>query len=455
MTDAQPPAPASAPPRQRRPHRGQPHPLRDLGRWLRVLGPGLITGAADDDPAGIATYSQTGSSFGFGQLWLALYMLPLMIAVQEMCGRIGLVTGRGIAGVVRKHYRREVLLGAVALVLVANTINVGADLGAMAASAQLLVPGLPLSLLVILFAGVALLLEVFIPYRQYAPILKILTLSLLAYVITGIIIAPDWRTVLYRTLVPDLRLDAGFLLLVVAVLGTTISPYLFFWQASEEVEEEILHNHQPPSPGHGGGFLLRDLRTLRIDTVLGMCASEVATFFIIVTTAGTLHLATGSKTITTADQAASALAPLVHTFSNAGVIAQAIFALGIIGTGLLAVPILAGSAAYGVAEALGWREGLYRPLRQARGFYGVIIAATLVGLLLNVFGVNPIQALVYSAVVNGIAAVPLLVLILLVANNRAIMGAHTNGRLSNSVSILTTVAMAVAAVATVASLWWH
>jgi NRAMP (natural resistance-associated macrophage protein)-like metal ion transporter len=441
--------------RARRSHRGRPRPLRDLGRFLRILGPGLITGAADDDPSGIATYSQTGASFGFGQLWLALYMLPLMIAVQEMCGRIGLVTGQGISGVVRKRYPRQVLLGAVLLVVVANTINVGADLGAMAAATQLLAPALPLIPLVVVFAVGVLLLEVFIPYRHYARILKVLTLALLAYVATGLIIAPDWRAVFAATLVPNIQPNVGFLLLVVAVLGTTISPYLFFWQASEEVEEEILHNDGQPAPVRDGPHLKQVLRGLRVDTALGMIGSEVATFFIIVTTAGTLHLAPGSKTITTADQAASALAPLVHTFPNAGEIAKVIFAVGIIGTGLLAVPVLAGSAAYGVAEAVGWREGLYRPLRQARGFYGVIAAATLVGLLLNVVGVNPIQALVYAAVINGIVAVPLLALILLVANNRTIMGQHTNGLLSNGMGILATLAMAVAAVATVASLWLH
>ncbi|GAC1456484.1 MAG: divalent metal cation transporter [Ktedonobacterales bacterium] len=452
------PAPTLSP--RYRPHRGQPRPLRDIGRWLRVFGPGLITGAADDDPSGIATYSQTGASFGFGQLWLALYMLPLMIAVQEMCGRIGLVSGQGIAGVVRRRYRREVLLGAVALVVAANTINVGADLGAMAAATQLLVPDAPAWLLVILFAAGVLALEVFVPYRQYARVLKVLTLSLAAYVVTGFIIAPDWGLVLRATFLPNIQLNVTFLLLVVAVLGTTISPYLFFWQASEEVEEEILH-HRHRSPEHDGTRLKRalalELRGLRVDTALGMLASEVTTWFIIVATAGTLFRSgpNGGVTITTAAQAARALQPLVRTFPHAGELAAALFALGIIGTGLLAVPVLAGSAAYGVAEALGWREGLYRPLRQARGFYAVIAAATVGGLLLNFLGVNPVQALVYTAVINGVVAVPLLVIILLVANNRAVMGEHTNGWLSNTVGILTTVAMGVAAVATVASLWWH
>jgi NRAMP (natural resistance-associated macrophage protein)-like metal ion transporter len=440
-----------------RPHRGRPRPLSDAWRWLHVLGPGLITGAADDDPSGVTTYTQAGAAFGAGQIWLALYMLPLMIAVQEMCGRIGLVTGQGIAGVVRRHYRREILIGAVALVVIANAINVGTDLGAMAATTRLLAPWAPFGPLVVLFALVVVGLEVFVPYRHYAGVLKALTLSLLAYVAAGIVVGPDWGSMLHATLVPQVRLDAPFLFLVVAVLGTTISPYLFFWQASEEVEEDLLH-HRHRSPEHNHARLAHafrlQLRRLRVDTALGMLAAGATNWFILLTAAATLH-AHGLTTVATADQAASALRPLVSSFPHAGDLARGLFALGIVGTGLLAVPVLAGSAAYGVAEALGWREGLYRPLRQARGFYGVIAAATLAGLLLNFLGVNPIQALVYTAVINGVVAVPLLVLILLVANNREIMGAHANGRLANGVGILTTLAMGGAAVATVASLWWH
>jgi NRAMP (natural resistance-associated macrophage protein)-like metal ion transporter len=447
-------APPSAAPRR---HRGQPRPLRPLSRLLRVLGPGLITGAADDDPSGITTYTQAGATFGLGQVWLALYMLPLLIAVQEMCGRIGLVTGRGISGVVRRHYRREVLLGAVLLVVVANAINVGTDLGAMAAAARLLVPGLGFGILVVAFAVIVLGLEIFIPYRHYARVLKVMTLSLLAYVLTGLVVAPDWGRVALAALVPNIHFDTTFLFLAVAVLGTTISPYLFFWQASEEVEEDVLHHRR-----HDGAHDQRraelakglEIKRLRADTVLGMLASGVTNGFIIITAAVTLH-AHGIGTVTTAEQAASALQPLVRTFPHAGDLARGLFAVGIIGTGLLAVPILAGSAAYGVAEAFGWREGLYRPFAQARGFYGVIAAATLVGLLINFLGVNPIQALVYTAVINGVAAVPLLVLILLVANNRAIMGEHVNGRLSNTIAIFTTLGMGAAAVATVVSLWWH
>jgi NRAMP (natural resistance-associated macrophage protein)-like metal ion transporter len=430
--------------------------LREVGRWLRVLGPGLITGAADDDPSGIGTYSQTGAAYGVGQLWLVLYMLPLMIAVQEMCGRIGLVTGKGIAGVVRTHYGRRVLYGAVALLFAANTINVGADLGAMAASARLLVPGVPFVGALIVFALGILGLEIFVPYRHYARVLKLLTLSLLAYIITGIVIGPDWGMLLRATVLPQVGLTPAFLALVVGVLGTTISPYLFFWQASEEVEEEEAHHRLPR--GHDLKrqrlALLLQIRALRLDTALGMLVSQVTTWFIIVTTSETLH-AHNVTDIQSADQAAAALAPLVHSFPNSGDLARLLFALGIVGTGLLAVPVLAGSAAYGIAEAFGWREGLARTVTQARGFYGVIALATLVGLALNLLGVNPISALVYTAVINGIVAVPLLVLILLVANNRDIMGKHTNGRLANVVGWLTAALMGIAGVATVVTAMPH
>jgi NRAMP (natural resistance-associated macrophage protein)-like metal ion transporter len=427
-----------------------------LRRWLRILGPGLITGAADDDPSGIGTYSQAGAAFGTGQLWLALYMLPLLIAVQEMCARIGLVTGQGIAAVVRKHYSRPVLYAAVGLVLVANTLNIGADLGAMAATVQLLVPGAPfLVLLVALSLGI-LALEVFVPYRHYAVVLKVLALSLLAYVATGFVVGLQGGTLLRATVLPTLQLTPPFLALVVGVLGTTISPYLFFWQASEEVEEIELHHWKPR--GHDvvrqRRLLLKEIQHLRIDTVLGMVASEVATWFIIFTTGSVLYTH-GITNITTADQAAAALEPLVHSFPHAGTLAKAIFATGILGVGLLGVPVLAGSASYAVSEAFRWHEGLARTVRQAPAFYGVIGAATVVGMLLNLLRINPIAALVYSAVINGLVAVPLLVLILLVANNRTIMGTHTNGWLANVVGTITTLAMGAAAVGLAVAFFQH
>ncbi len=430
--------------------RGRPQPLLQIRRWLRIVGPGLVTGAADDDPSGIATYSQAGAAFGTGQLWLALYMLPLLIAVQEMCARIGLVTGQGIAAVVRQQYSRRVLYAAVGLVLVANTLNIGADLGAMAATVQLLVPGLPFLLLLVTLAFAILALEVFVPYRRYAIVLKVLALSLFAYVATGLIIGLRGVALIRATFLPHLELTPTFLALVVGVLGTTISPYLFFWQASEEVEEVELHHREPRGDDlvRQRRLLLAQLRALRLDTALGMLASEVATWFIIFTTGSVLHTH-GITTITTADQAAAALEPLVHTFPHAGLLAKVIFAVGIVGVGLLGIPVLAGSAAYAIAEALHWREGLAKTFRQAPGFYAVIGIATLVGMGLNLLRINPILALVYAAVINGVVAVPLLVLILLVANNRTVMGAHTNGRLANGVGILTVVAMGAAAIATV------
>lgn len=442
--------------------RGLPYPLRNINRFFSIFGPGIVTGAADDDPSGIGTYSQAGAAFGVGQLWLALYILPFAITVQEMCGRIGLITGRGIAGVVRRHYDKRILWGAVLLLFIANTINIGADLGAMSASLRLLVPGVPGWTALVVFAVGILALEVFIPYRLYARVLKVLTLSLLTYVVTGFIINPDWGMLLHSTLIPTIEPTPEFLALIIAVVGTTISPYLFFWQASEEVEEIKSHHwgHQGLSEGRHDDAHVKLIRRHRVDTTFGMLASVTTFWFIVMVTGNTLHTH-GITTITTADQAARALEPLVHNvplpagFPSAGEIAKFIFALGVIGTGLLAVPVLAGSAAYGVAEAFGWKEGLNNRLDHARGFYAVIAAGTLIGLALNFLPINPIAALVYAAVINGIVAVPLLVLIMRVANNKEIMHGHTNGPLSNTFGTLTVVGMGVAAIFTIVSLFIH
>jgi Mn2+/Fe2+ NRAMP family transporter len=442
-------ASAQAPRRpRRRGHRGRPRFLRRLPRALRIIGPGLITGAADDDPSGIGTYSQAGAAYGVGLLWLALYLLPLMISIQEMCARIGLVTGQGLAGVVRRRYSRWLLFGAVALLFIANTINVGADLGAMAASAQLLAPALPATPLLIVIALLVIGLEVFIPYRLYARILKYLALSLLAYVVTGFIIGGDWRALLAATVAPHIEWTPAYLTLVMAFIGTTISPYLFFWQTSEEVEEneEFTREMEQATASRHRVALRAKLREVRLDTAVGMLASEVTAWFIIQTTAGTLHTH-GVTTIQTAAQAAQALAPFARGLPFAGEIARTVFALGIVGTGLLAIPVLAGSAAYGVAEMFGWHEGLSKFVTQARGFYGVITLSTLLGLAFTLLGVNPIAALVLAAVINAVVAVPLLALILLVANNRAVMGDYTNGRLANTLGIITFVAMAAATIA--------
>lgn len=408
--------------------------------WQK-LGPGFITGASDDDPSGIATYAQTGALFGYTQLWTALFSFPLMTAIQEMCGRIGIVTGKGLAGVIKKNYSKPVLYGAVTLLLCANIINIGADLGAMAAAMQLLVD-LPFSLLVIATTLFTVCLQVFVPYHRYAQFLKYLALSLFAYVVTVFVVKQDWSAVALHTFVPHISSDPHYIMNIVALLGTTISPYLFFWQTGEEVEEQIACGKMK-TMGCGTPTLDGDdIANMRIDTAVGMFFSNIVMFFIIVTTASTLGAA-GITNIASAAEAANALRPFAGDF------AFLLFALGIVGTGLLAVPVLAGSAAYAVAETCGWKESLGLKWWQAKGFYAVIALATVAGLLLNFIGIPPFRALYYTAVLNGLAAPPLLFLILRIANNKKIMGTHTNGRVSNVLGWMTTLVMTGAGVALV------
>lgn len=409
--------------------------MNKIKKFLKSLGPGFITGASDDDPSGIATYSQTGALFGFAQAWTAPFSFPFMSVIQEMCGRIGLVTGRGLAGVISAHYPKKILYGSVTLLFIANTINIGADLGAMAASAQL-VFGLPFFFWLLLGVTVTLTLEVFISYKRYAKYLKYLTFALFAYILAAFAIEIDWRQVLTATVFPYIEFSKAYLVNIVAVLGTTISPYLFFWQASEEVEEEVA-NHKLRQMGAGlPKVTTQDFNHLKMDTIIGMFFSNIVMWFIIVTTGATLFQA-GIHNITSAHEAALALRPLAGEFTFL------LFALGIIGTGLLAVPILAGSASYAVSEAFGWKEGLYKNLFKAPGFYGTIAIATLIGFLLNFIGINPISALYYTAVINGIIAPPLMIMILLISNNKKIMGDRINGKISNSLGIFITAIMAV------------
>ena len=331
-------------------------PISRLRRIFRIFGPGLITGAADDDPSGIATYSQTGAQFGFAQLWTALYQLPLLLAVQEACGRIGAVTGKGLAGVIKQHYSRSILIAVVVLVVLANTINIGADIGAVAAAAQLVVDA-PFWLFAILTSVLVIGLEVFVSYRNYAKFLKWLALALLAYPATALIIHQPWGTILRATLVPHIEFTFAFLFIITGVFGTSISPYMFFWQASEEVEEEIdqaVRHDKAGRPRLPRSFI----RNMRIDTTVGMIASELAQWFIIITTASMLFTH-GVTNINTAADAAKALEPLVRSFPNSGQIARDIFAIGVIGLGLLGIPVLAGSAAYALSEALDWSCLLY------------------------------------------------------------------------------------------------
>jgi NRAMP (natural resistance-associated macrophage protein)-like metal ion transporter len=430
-----------------------PPPQSKIKRFFSLLGPGLITGAADDDPSGIVTYSQSGAQFGFGQLWTALFMLPILLAVQEMAGRIGVVTNRGIAAIIKDHYSRKVLYALVGLLLVANTINIGADIGAMAASAQL-IWNIPFTAYAIGFFALILVLEIFVSYRRYARILKWLTVSLFAYIITGLIVTRSWGEVLRATFVPHIQLNLAFLFIIVGVLGTTISPYMMFWQAGEEVEENNERAQYLPRRFRAtGGSAKGAVSDMRFDTFVGMLFSEVVTWFIIVTTAVVLY-SHGVTNIGTAAQAAQAIEPLVHSFPHAGKVAEILFAAGIVGTGLLAIPIFAASSSYPVSEVLSWRAGLNYKFRQAQGFYGVIIAGMAVGLLLNFIGVDPIKALVYTAVINGFVAVPIIFMLIKISGNPSVMGEHVSGTWSKVFSWIAFIGMAAAAVATVV-LWYN
>ncbi len=403
--------------------------------YLKALGPGLITGASDDDPSGIGTYSQTGAAFGYGQLWTMLFTVPLMTGIQEQCARIALQTGTGLAVNIRRHFPKPVLYFCVMLLFIANTINLGADLGAMAAAGTMLL-GIPFVIWLVAITVVSTALLVFVEYRRYARVLRFLTLALFAYVLVPFVSPMDWGQAARGTFIPTLSLDRNYLLNLVAVLGTTISPYLFFWQANQEVEEEI--NEGKTSERKRRGVSALQLKWMRTDVTSGMLLSNVVAWFIIATTASTLA-AHGVRTIESAPQAAEALKPIAGNF------AYALFAIGIIGTGLLAVPILAGSAAYAVSEALKMREGLYLKVRQAPGFYAVIVLSTVVGFAMNLMGIDPIRALYYSAVLNGLVAPPLLVIIMLLGNNRHIMKDKANGRVSNTLGWITTALMTVAA----------
>jgi NRAMP (natural resistance-associated macrophage protein)-like metal ion transporter len=411
-------------------------------RFLKILGPGLITGAADDDPSGIATYTQTGAQFGLNQLWTVFFAYPLMTAVQEACARIGAVTGKGLAAVIKQNYRREILYGVVILVVVANTINIGADIGAMASSMQLVVP-IHFTFWTVAFTAAVLALEIFTSYKVYAKILKWLTLFLLSYLLTIFIVTNSWQEVFWATFIPHIEFNFGFLFIITGVLGTTISPYMFFWEASEEVEEEkekkLFRRGKPTID-------VNFVRNLRIDNVVGMAASQVTAWAIIVVAATVLNK-NGITDITTVADAAKALEPLVATFPNSGFLAKGLFALGVVGLGLLSVPVLSGSASYAVSEAFNWKEGLNLKLKKAHGFYGVITIATVVGLLINYVGVDPVRALIFAAVINGIGSVPLLFLITKISSSKNIMGKYSNGSLSNALLWLTFSVMAVSVLA--------
>jgi NRAMP (natural resistance-associated macrophage protein)-like metal ion transporter len=406
-----------------------------FNRFLRVLGPGLITGAADDDPSGIATYSQAGAGYGYNLLWVFPIMFPMLLAVQESCARIGAVTGKGLSAVIKDHYSRKLLYLSVFLVVIANTVNIGADLGAMAASTRLLIP-VPFTVLAILFAVGILLLEIFVDYKSYARTLKWLAVVLFAYPITALLVHEPWRHILRLTFLPHITVSFTTIYILVGILGTTVSPYLFFWDTSEIAEDEIITQRATLSALRSPKMNKHFLHSVRVDNFVGMSLTTVTAFFITVTCA-TVLFKNGTTQINSAADAARALQPLVHNFPHAGFIAKLLFSVGIIGIGLLAVPVLAGSSSYAVCEAFGWKEGLRRKFKHAQIFYGIIAGGTLIGLVINFFSINPIAALIFSAVFNGIASVPLLFMIGKVGNNAEIMGDFKNKALANTLMRVT------------------
>lgn len=392
------------------------NPRERVSLFFKSLGPGLITGASDDDPSGIGTYSAVGAKFGLTILWTAAWLLPIMLAVQEVCARIGIVTNKGLTKVLLKHYKRKIVLGIVALLIIANIINIGADLGAIAASLKMII-GTNFYLGLIFFAILIILTEIFFGYHIYVKILKWLTLSVFAYIIAGFISHPDWLNVFKEAFVPEIRLNSDYIFAIIAVFGTSITPYLFFWQASEEVEDgKMLLNSKLKK------FSIHSrISRMRTDVGTGMILANIVFFFIVLTTAEVLFK-NGITDIQSAEQAALALKPFSGQF------AFLLFAFGIIGTGLLAVPVLAGSGAYAVSELLNWNEGLELKFSKAKGFYIIITFSIIAGMLLNLFGINPITALYYAAFINGVIAIPLLIAIMIAGNDPKIMGRETHPR---------------------------
>lgn len=411
-------------------------------RYWHALGPGLTTGASDDDPSGIATYSQTGARYGFQLIWLSVITFPLMSAVQEMCARIGLVTGRGLAGNIRLHFSKRVLYLCALLLFAANAVNIGANLGAMAQAAQLLKPDLNFGFMVVFFAIFSLGMQIFTPYVKYARYLKWLALVLFAYIISALMADINWGEVAKNAVVPTITFDKEQLLLICAILGTTISPYLFFWQTSQEVEEQVLSGQNTVAQRRGAKK--EEIKRMRIDVWSGMLLSNIVMFFIIAA-CGAVLFSQGITEINSAADAAEALRPF------AGDATYFLFSLGIIGTGLLSIPVLAGASSYAVSESFRWKQGLNKGLSEARAFYGVIIFSVLIGLGLNFVGIDPIDALIYAAVFNGLVAPIILALIVLISSNKKIMGPWTNKKSTTFVGWFITGVMAIAGCAAIVS----
>jgi len=418
--------------------------IQEGEKYIKKLGPGIITGASDDDPSGITTYSQAGAQYGINLVWLAVWTYPLVATVQEMCARIALVTGRGLASNIKKHFSRKTLYVVTTLLFIANTLNIGADLGAMAKAIELIYPKMSFTFLVIAIGLLGLAIEIIIPYKKYTKYLKWLVFAVFAYILAGLIIDMDWTMLLRDGFIPHITFSKNQILLITGILGTTISPYLFFWQTSQEVEEEISEGKKTIHERMGTNS--EELKEMRIDVWLGMFLSNLVMFFIIAVCANTLFI-NGITNINTAADAASALRPLAGNF------ATILFAIGIIGTGLLAIPVLAGSASYAISESFGWKEGLYRKYKSAHAFYGIIALSIIVGILINFIGIDPIKALIYSAIVNGIIAPIILVFIVKISSNHKIMGEFKNKPLTKTIGWIATILMGITAIASIISLF--
>jgi NRAMP (natural resistance-associated macrophage protein)-like metal ion transporter len=415
--------------------------LKSISQLLKALGPGVITGAADDDPSGIATYTQAGAKFGLGMLWMTLFLLPTMIVIQEMCARIGLLSGNGLAALIKKKYSAKVVYPISSLLIIANTINIGADLGAMSASVKIIFPDVPFVVITILFSAFIIIAEIFIPYDKYVKVLKYLVLSLFAYVLTAVIVGGNIDKILF-TIIPSITFSSEYAIMFVAVIGTTISPYLLFWQTSEEAEEDVAKHKIKEIGGGKPKVSPREIMLMKEDIGIGMFFSQFIMWSIIITSAGSLYFA-GMTDIQTADQAASSLEPLVKSFPYSGQIAKLIFAFGIIGTGLLAIPVLSASSAFALSDTFGWKEGLEKKFTQAKSFYSVIVASTLIGVWITFSHANPIQALILAAVINAVVTLPILFIAMRLANDRKILGDKVNTRFSNILGWITFAIMTV------------
>lgn len=417
--------------------------VRDTRKYWETLGPGLTTGAADDDPSGVATYSQAGAKYGFSLIWLSLFTYPLMSTVQEMCTRISLVTGRGLAGNIRSHFPKKFLYFLTLLLFAANSFNIGANLGMMAETLKLINPNWNFTVLIIVVTVLLLAFQIFVPYKIYAKYLKWLALVLFAYIFSALLTDINWGDLMIRAISPSLEFNKDQLIMICAILGTTISPYLFFWQSSQEIEEKIsvgkttIQSRQNVSK--------EEVKRIRVDIWSGMLLSNVVMFFIIAA-CGEVLFSNGITDINSASQAAEALRPF------AGDMAYGLFAIGIIGVGLLAIPVLAGSSSYAISESLGWRQGLSKKLKSAYGFYGVIIISMLIGLSLNFIGMNPIDALIYSAIANGIVAPLVLIPIVLISSNKKIMGTWTNRITTTFIGWVVVALMTISGVAAIISI---